>query len=1352
MVQMQAKAGSPTTIPTGVSIDKEWTGSLYSTNLTQSFDAVGMDDPVGMDDSNVDFELDEAVHKALGTSRDLDETASQSTDSGVYMNDDVSVFSENKSLGSKSAVQLRLERRKKPRPPTAEMFKSKLEAASERRNKKMSFVAQRISQHFDDAKKVAERMQTSHVESIKEKSEKKQSLATERREKYMHGITSKLHEKMEKVSSTRSVLAGDNVTVKELQEKLEQKQLLAAERRQQMHLDITAKMQDKMEKVWSIADADDMSVQTLQEKLEKKLTRAAERRQLIYQDKLLKITSTTSMFGDEDDASVQELQDKLDRKILRATQRREQHMLGITSKLQEKLEKVSSTRRLLDTDDVSVQELQEKLEQKQLQATERRQKILDEKLEKVSSSRNVLDDDDMSVQTLQEKLEQKHLQAANRRQKMLNEKLDKVSSSRNVLDDDDMSVQTLQEKLEQKHLQAANRRQKMLNEKLDKVSSSRNVLDDDDMSVQTLQEKLEQKHLQAAERRQKMLQDKLLKLSSVRYMFDDDDASVQELQDNLEMKLLQATKRRDQHIQNITLKLHDKMEKVSSARSAVEQKHENDTKAIKERHEKKMIHADSTKTNIKLDFSQKMKAKMEKISESRKSAEIKLKEMGEKFAQKMVDANTRKEELMANGNSEQKKSDRSSNFKSTTGASVESKKQRLENKMSVAADKRQELLDAKVSKLSSYLATAHERGQEALKRKEELLSTKNEDEHFMSLDIGLLPLSSINELEELVADDASEPKQPPRDDNDEASINPSIASSTSTKSAVQIRLEQWEKPSLTKQALDAKLLAATQRRRTAIIGVREKANADGKMEKVSNKMQSAQIAIKNLEEKFTNKLFEASKRKEKIIAKSVEKASESHTKVNKSKEAQVTAMQKRLEDKLLAAIQRKENIVSAKVKKARGNVSLSSKRGRAALEQKEEIMKKVKSQNEHKHKNAMGRRKRLRELEKEKRDVMMMRRLMAQNMSEDDDVSVSSKQEQLESKLNAAYERKKSFIAAKVSKAADHISSTTERGQEIQKHRESLENQLKNESENKLESALRRKARLTEGHNKKKELRNKRREAALALSRQKREEAELITAWEAKQQKRDPLPSVTETSSNAEDSKDDEEESKDDPDPDSYDGKRLAARRQLVEEIRLANEVKRDELDRLSRERRELDRRELSRPQSIRNRDMSIGSIDTNDLCSFDEEDISISGLSTVKEEETKTDRRKAQAALALAELDIKLSEIQIMQAILLAEEASINGEESFRTTDKSITDLNNVKVSLKIEEDKNGVKRVRKSARNFFVHTMKSAKEAQQRAGQTVLSIRKSLTENEKRSVFRRSNTAPSTTTDLSYDTEAKE
>merc|ERR1712045_932538 len=139
------------------------------------------------------------------------------------------------------------------------------------------------------------------------------------------------------------------------------------------------------------------------------------------------------------------------------------------------------------------------------------------------------------------------------------------------------------------------------------------------------------------------------------------------------------------------------------------------------------------------------------------------------------------------------------------------------------------------------------------------------------------------------------------------------------------------------------------------------------------------------------------------------------------------------------------------------------------------------------------------------------------------------------------------------------------------------------------------------------------------------------------------------------------------------------------------------------------------RPMSVG----TMGSIDTNDLCSFDEEDLSISGLSTVREEESKIDRRKAQAALALTELDIKLSEIQIMQAILLAEEASLNGESEFRTSEKSVSDLNNVKVTLDITEDEKGVKKIKKRAHNFFNYTLKSAKEAQNRAGNTLKQVK---------------------------------
>merc|ERR1712045_65760 len=192
-----------------------------------------------------------------------------------------------------------------------------------------------------------------------------------------------------------------------------------------------------------------------------------------------------------------------------------------------------------------------------------------------------------------------------------------------------------------------------------------------------------------------------------------------------------------------------------------------------------------------------------------------------------------------------------------------------------------------------------------------------------------------------------------------------------------------------------------------------------------------------------------------------------------------------------------------------------------------------------------------------------------------------------------------------------------------------------------------------------------------------------------------------------------------------YNSKKLAARNMLAEEIRLANQAKQRELFRITEERREAEMRQNAMEDMRRaamlsrnERPMSVGtmgSIETTDLCSFDEEDISISGLSTVREEESKIDRRKAKAALALAELDVKLSEIQIMQAILLAEEASLNGQSEFKTTDRSVSELDNVKVTLNVTEDKNGVKKIKKNAQNFFNYTLKSAKEAQQRAGNTV-------------------------------------
>jgi hypothetical protein len=102
----------------------------------------------------------------------------------------------------------------------------------------------------------------------------------------------------------------------------------------------------------------------------------------------------------------------------------------------------------------------------------------------------------------------------------------------------------------------------------------------------------------------------------------------------------------------------------------------------------------------------------------------------------------------------------------------------------------------------------------------------------------------------------------------------------------------------------------------------------------------------------------------------------------------------------------------------------------------------------------------------------------------------------------------------------------------------------------------------------------------------------------------------------------------------SYEEKRLQAKQQLMNEIQLANEAKRDEFIRITKEMKTSKKpravHQHQREPSMASSIQSIGSIDTNEQLSFDECDVSISGISKVHEEQTNVDRRKAQTALAL--------------------------------------------------------------------------------------------------------------------------
>lgn len=427
--------------------------------------------------------------------------------------------------------------------------------------------------------------------------------------------------------------------------------------------------------------------------------------------------------------------------------------------------------------------------------------------------------------------------------------------------------------------------------------------------------------------------------------------------------------------------------------------------------------------------------------------------------------------------------------------------------------------------------------------------------------------------------------------------------------------------------------------------------------------------------------------------------------------------QKKLDDKLLVALERKENISAARIKKAEEKASLSKERAQLAIKQKEIMMEGKIAQNQSKFSSAKHRRDQLRLLEKEKRQVIATK----PKTSQIDVAFTSPLQERLDQKLKSANERKENHLAKKASKAADHVSSTSQRGIEALKQKEIISLKLRNEIDYKFESAAMRKARLEEESKKRKENAQQRREYALDFAKEEKFDRAIVEKWESRSvTSKQRLSVVEETDerslSNLLDSTSFYENLVKEEDnghlmlhfekdrDKTYFLRKAAARDMLSEEIRLADLSKKRELFKITEERREMERKRKSFKETKRDlmlcetKSMSSNdSIKTSDICSFDEEDISISGMSTIKGEESKRENEKSKATLAELDDDAELSQFQIMQAFLLAEEASMKGDSEFKTCDRSINDLKNVKISSDVFEDENKKNSKIKSPKNII-------------------------------------------------------
>ena len=835
------------------------------------------------------------------------------------------------------------------------------------------------------------------------------------------------------------------------------------------------------------------------------------------------------------------------------------------------------------------------------------------------------------------------------------------------------------------------RRERSLRAVIEKASSHQNAVKDvssridqqHEEKVESLQEKHQKKMALASERKELLdksasfrIQSKMEKVSSKRIALDEEtNARTEALHEKHERKMALANERKESIIQDISSKIQSKMEQVTNVITKVDKEHETRAESIQEKHEKRMTLATERKENLIQDISSKIKSKMAKITS--------------------IDAEKE--------------------------AKTESSRERIDQRMMKAAERKDSFIKKISTRASAYVSSATERGQEAKKNRD---SDGNSVASFESeiRAVGSSGFSLASIREDSVLDDSMQRQidssPPPSVAEGSFADDSSVSSTSSNKSKVQLRLEQWERKVPTKESLQSKLDAAAKRRETSLLETRNKTGYQLKMEKVASVKDSIEKAAEELKSKVSEKMMSASQRKEALIAAKNSEALKAAkvAALKKEKREQLASIEKKLGDKLLSAIERKDNIIAARSAKAGKRVSTTSIGGLQAMKKREELVNKIISKSENKTQSAAKKRKNLRELEKKKREVMKLRRDMVLAMKNDSELTKI--QEKLKGKMVSAAERKENILAAKAARAAGHLNETTERGQEALRRREALTLEKKAISERKLENASERKNEILKSEHEKREKRNLKRNRGREIAKQKKSEQQMIDGWEGR-------PSMDEDDKSTADDSVVKHEMNDVPlgleadeqsqgDLSVASNRKLAAKKLLMKEIQLANEAKYREMARITRERKEA----LEKPRPV-SASHSIGTIDTNDAFSHTEDDVSISGLSTViKEEKSRGEIRRQKAALAIAELDIKLSEIQIMQAIILAEEASLKGDDSFTTKDK-IDDLDRVNVSVSLERETTGGK-LKKRAHNFFAYSMKQAKVAKERANQTIKDMKR--------------------------------
>jgi len=879
------------------------------------------------------------------------------------------------------------------------------------------------------------------------------------------------------------------------------------------------------------------------------------------------------------------------------------------------------------------------------------------KMEIVANYKKTFEEqNDSDVRTLEKKLQRKQAVVSENSDKVMNSISTKIQSKMerpSTAKYNEEEVKALEEKLQKKQAAASENRNKVMNSiaikiesKMERVTNFKNNVNEKNVSdVRALEEKLQKKQAAVSENRVKVMssiatknQSKMERVTSVKY----NEEELKVLKEKLQKKQAAVSENKNNFMNSIATKIQSKMERVANYKKAIEEQNVSEVRVLEKKLQKKQAIVSENKYNLMNDMSSRIQLKLDKVTNFKNSFNEQnishVASLEKKLQKKQATATINKEKLMSNVSTKlQSKTEKVSNIKTYIKEQETTKVKVLEEK-----------IVERQARASSNKENLIEKNSERFLVKKNRIMNANES-----------ALSTVSDLD---------------------------------------------------QRLTEKMNSAVQRKDdilTDIVGLNNK-NKLAKLQEFQNRNDQK---VKDLSVRNKTKLLVASQKRNKALSdvskKVGYKTDTRHERALLYRDAKIfnlSSVQNKLEHKMSAARERKEGIVAAKSSKATEKLVMSSKKAQEILIERKAREKKLKMKYEDKLKSAERRRELMRELEDQKKEIMRMKREKIRSL----------KLLKNQKKITEKIERQ-----GKSMTTPNYSFDTIKEG--VVEEEEEDEDELN--SDEKLSETF--------------------------------EEDSVIDLQEGNDQPQDNLYAIC------------DEEDGELISEETFEERRLAAQAQAREEIRVAKEVKREEMANITKEIEE--RREAARVQALEeiqlakeakvnamatfstenneksllddNKDGSHSSLYYQSEPEDEDEDepqVTVGGLTELKnpeervltpstasttsvysisassdwgadeeisytdsmfestdnleevklehESESKDVITLQQATTDLARIirqcDVKLSDIQLMQSLILAEEASRSGKDEFKTL-ANLDELDRVEMTLRLRQDK---------------------------------------------------------------------